>query len=77
MSKPQIVKATKSGYKSRCRTFSKHHSFISRELCLDGLSGKVLSALPQVSFGATEASEPPEVGPIPSWSLWESVLDTR
>lgn len=51
-------------------TFSEHHSLISGELGLDGLSRKILSALPQVPLGAPQTTEAPEIGTIPSWGFW-------
>lgn len=51
-------------------TFSEHHSLISGELGLDGLSRKVLSALPQVPLGTPQTAEAPEIGAITSWGFW-------
>lgn len=60
----------------RFLTLSQYNSFISWELCLDWLGGKVLSALPQVPLGTAKPSKPPEVSPVTPCCFGESVLHT-
>lgn len=57
-------------------TFSKNHPLIRRELGLDWLGREVFSALAQVSLGAAQAAEPPEVSAVSPCCLGKCVLHT-
>lgn len=55
-------------------TFPQHNPFIGRELGLDRLRRQILPALPQIPLGASQPSEPPEVGSVSAGGLGEGVL---
>lgn len=57
-------------------TFSQHHPLVGREFGLDRLGGEILPALPQVSLGASQPSEPPEVGSVSAGCFRKCVLHT-
>lgn len=58
----------------RLLTFPQNNSLIRWELCLDGLGGEVLSALPQVPLRAPKTSKAPEVGPVAPGGFGERIL---
>lgn len=55
-------------------TLSQDNSLIRRELCLDGLGGEVLSALPQVPLRTAKPAKAPEVRPIAPGCFGERIL---
>lgn len=55
-------------------TFPQHHPLVGRELGLDRLRRQILPALPQVPLGASQPSEPPEVGSVSAGGLGQGVL---
>lgn len=55
-------------------TLSQDNSLVRWELCLDGLGGEVLSALPQVPLRTAKPAKAPEVRPIAPGCFGERIL---